>query len=133
VDASFAYEGGKTQINRTALDNQIFSPALNDPDAPFGQQAAVAAMDRTLYGEMQTVSTLRFNSLSVTYVVPRIVALRLGAKDVRVSLQGTNLGLFTNYRGKDPDVNAYATGNGVIDTGVLPQPRTWSMRVSATY
>ncbi|HEU4642102.1 MAG TPA: TonB-dependent receptor [Gemmatimonadaceae bacterium] len=133
VDASFAYEGGKTQINRTALDNQIFSQALNDPNAPLGQQAAVAAMDRTLYGEMQTVSTLRFNSLSITYAVPRIVALRLGAKDVRVSLQGTNLGLFTNYRGKDPDVNAYATGNGVIDTGVLPQPRTWSMRVSATY
>ncbi|HEX6534056.1 MAG TPA: TonB-dependent receptor [Gemmatimonadaceae bacterium] len=133
VDAGFSYEGGKTQINRTALDNQIFSPALNDPNAPFGQQAAVAAMNRTLYGEMQTVSTLRFNTLSVTLAMPGSAALRLGAKDLRISLQGTNLGLFTNYRGKDPDVNAYATGNGVIDTGVLPQPRTWSMRVSATY
>jgi hypothetical protein len=44
-----------------------------------------------------------------------------------LTVQGTNLGLKTNYRGKDPNVNAYATGNVISDTGVLPQPRTWSV------
>ena len=49
------------------------------------------------------------------------------------AVQGTNLGLFTNYRGKDPNVNAYGSGNGLADTGQLPQPRSWQVRVSATY
>ena len=60
-------------------------------------------------------------------------ARRLGASALSVALQGTNLGLHTNYRGKDPDVNAYTTGNGVVDTGVLPQPRTWRLTLTARY
>jgi hypothetical protein len=82
---------------------------------------------------MQTVNTLRFNSLNVSYAVPRRVARRLGADALSVSVQGSNLGLFTNYRGKDPNVNAYGSGNSVVDTGMLPTPRTWQLRVSATY
>jgi len=50
-----------------------------------------------------------------------------------VSLQGSNLGLRTDYRGLDPHVNGHSTGNGVQDTGVIPQPRRWQLRVSAQY
>jgi hypothetical protein len=50
-----------------------------------------------------------------------------------VALQGTNLGLHTNYRGKDPNVNAYASGNGLLDTGQLPEPRMWQLRFSLGY
>jgi TonB-linked SusC/RagA family outer membrane protein len=133
IDADFHYENGLTQYNQTALDNQIFSRALNDSTTPFGQQAAVAVMTQTSYGLMQTVNTLRFNSLNVSYAVPRRVARRLGTDALSVSVQGSNLGLFTNYRGKDPNVNAYGSGNSVVDTGMLPTPRTWQLRVSATY
>jgi hypothetical protein len=50
-----------------------------------------------------------------------------------VALQGSNLALWTNYHGKDPDVNAYPNGgnvgsDAVIDNGQLPQPRTWSVQ-----
>ena len=133
IDADFHYTGGLTQLNQTALDNQIFSVALNDPNAPFGQQAAVAAMDRTIYGEMQTVNTFRFNSLAVAYALPPSAARLFRAETMSIAVQGTNLGLFTNYRGKDPNVNAYGSGNGIADTGVLPLPREWQVRVSATY
>ncbi|HEY9429432.1 MAG TPA: TonB-dependent receptor plug domain-containing protein [Gemmatimonadaceae bacterium] len=133
IDADFHYENGLTQYNQTALDNQIFSRALNDSTTPFGQQAAVAVMKRTQYGLMQTVNTLRFNSLNVSYAIPRRIARRLRTDALSVSVQGNNLGLFTNYRGKDPNVNAYGSGNSVVDTGVLPMPRTWQLRVSATY
>jgi hypothetical protein len=44
-----------------------------------------------------------------------------------------NLGLFTSYRGKDPNVNAYPNGNTVLDAGQLPSPRTWQLRVSLQY
>lgn len=133
VDANFTYEHGATQLNEMAFDNQIFSQALNDPHAPLGEQAAVAAMDRTTYGELQTLSTLRFNTLSISYALPTTMARRVGASALSLYVQGTNLGLFTNYKGKDPNVNAYASGNTIADTGVLPLPRTWQFRVSARY
>ena len=82
---------------------------------------------------MQTVNVLRFNSLSVAYNVPTHIAQRAGARSLTVALQGTNLGLHTNYLGKDPGVNGAATGGRVVDNGVIPQPRTWQVRVSASY
>jgi hypothetical protein len=87
----------------------------------------------TDYLWIQTVNTLRFNSLSVNYRVPAAVARRLGAQTLNIAVQGSNLGLWTNYRGLDPNVNAFSTGNNVTDTGVLPQPRTWQVRVNASY
>ena len=45
-----------------------------------------------------------------------------------MAIQGSNLGLHTNYRGKDPDVNAFSTvaaGDETIDLGQIPEARTW--------
>jgi hypothetical protein len=76
---------------------------------------------------------LRFQSLSVNYAIPLSFVRRIGARSATVALQGNNLGLYTNYRGKDPNVNAYATGNQTADTGQLPEPRTWELRVTLGY
>jgi TonB-linked SusC/RagA family outer membrane protein len=148
VDAGFDYQHGVTQINATGLDHQAASRALNDPSASPGQLAGTLVLvpavflglgaselggSSTPYGVIQTVNTLRFNSLSVAYALPSTAAQRVGARALTVALQGTNLGLFTNYRGKDPNVNAYPSGNGVLDNGQLPAPRTWQLRVSAQY
>jgi TonB-linked SusC/RagA family outer membrane protein len=135
VDAGFAYQNGLTQLNATIGGPQgtIFSPGLSDPKSSFGEQAAVAVMTETSYGILQTVNTFRFNTLSVAFNAPPTVANRFGATSLSVALQGTNLGLHTNYRGKDPNVNANAVGNGTIDTGVLPVPRSWQLNIHATY
>jgi len=134
VDAGLEYQNGLTQLNQMIITNNNFSRGLNDPSAPFGEQAAaVTIQNNTHYGAYQTLSTLRFNSLSVGYRLPAAVARRLNASAISVALQGTNLGLWTSYRGKDPDVNANATGNLVADTGILPMPRNWQLRVSVAY
>lgn len=132
VTAGLTYDDGLNQRNG-AVRAAAFSRGWNDPTAPWSEQAAMAVLDKTDYGLLQTVSTLRFNSLSVNYHLPRTAAARLGASSATVALQGTNLGLRTNYQGLDPNVNAFATGNNVSDTGVLPQPRTWQVRVRLTY
>ncbi len=56
-----------------------------------------------------------------------------GAAALTLAVQGANLGLWTSYRGKDPDVNVNPTGNQVTDGGQLPVPRTWQVRLSASY
>jgi hypothetical protein len=130
-----SYENGLTQINSTigGPGQTIFSPGASDPSSPFGEQAAVAVIDETSYGLLQTVNSLRLNSLSIAYNAPPSLSRRFGARALSFAVQGTNLGLFTNYRGKDPGVNAFASGNQVIDTGVLPLPRSWLLSVHATY
>jgi len=133
VDAGLDYQNGLTQLNTVAKNNRILSQAANDPGAPFSEQAAVVVLDQTDYGLIQTVNTLRFNSLSVAFNASPTLARRFGMSALSIALQGSNLGLFTNYRGKDPNVNAYASGNLVADTGVLPQPRSWQLVVSTHY
>jgi hypothetical protein len=131
VGANFTYEDGKTQTNEVGRDLAPFTRGWNDPSAPVSEQ--IGMVDQWGFSWFQTTNTLRFNSLSVSYNLSRRLAQRFGADAMSLSLQGTNLGLRTNYHGLDPNVNAYATGNGVTDTGVLPQPRTWQLRVNASY
>ncbi|HEU4640831.1 MAG TPA: SusC/RagA family TonB-linked outer membrane protein [Gemmatimonadaceae bacterium] len=135
VSAGFAYQDGLTQINQVVngAGVGIFSPGVSDPSSSFSQQAAVAVMNETSYGLLQTVNTLRLNSISVAFNAPPTLARRFGTKALSIALQGTNVGLWTNYAGKDPNVNAFATGNSVMDTGVLPMPRSWQLTVHATY
>lgn len=135
TSADFSYQAGLTQLNSTiATGGLLFSRGASDPHAPFGEQAAMAVLNLTDYGLYQTVNTFRFASLSVAYQVPAKIAHWLfRASSLSVALQGTNLALFTNYKGKDPDVNAFATGNQVQDVGVIPQPRIWRINVRASY
>lgn len=132
VNAAFSHENGLTQYSQVAEHLALFSRGQQEPGAPLNEQARTATLS-TLYNWTQTVSTTRFETVSIAYAVPTVVARRLGAQSLSVALQGRNLGLWTNYRGLDPNVNGFGTGNNVTDTGILPQPRVWQVQVRATY
>ena len=124
VDATFDYQDGQTQFDANGHDPLLL--AANDPRASEAEQAAVAALDKTPFGLIQTVNTFRFNSLSVSLAMPDGVARAFRARTMSVALQGTNLGLHTNYRSIDPSVNAGEHGE---DDGQLPEPRTWALSI----
>jgi len=140
VSASVEYQDDFTQEG-TFGKLGVFSPAYADPNSPLAAQAAMVGLldpqrgplTRSNYWNIQTVSTLRLSSMAFTWAVPRTLAARAGARALTVSLQGSNLGLRTSYRGLDPHVNGHSTGNKVADTGVIPQPRHWQLRVQAQY
>jgi hypothetical protein len=131
VNTEFSYDNGLTQFNSSA---NLLTQIYNDPQSTFGQQAAVAASalgtgSSSNIGRAQTISTLRWSSLSIGWIAPQQVARWFRTSQVAVALQGSNLGLYSSYTGKDPNVNAFTTGNLTQDTGQLPQPRTWTVRV----
>jgi TonB-linked SusC/RagA family outer membrane protein len=132
VSAGFTYSAGGSQVGPWAVLRAV-SRGYNDPTAPLEEQAAVVSTAVSDFLNVQTVSTLRFNSFAIAYNVSPTIAQRVGARALTVALQGTNLWLHTSYRGIDPDVNSSPAGAGVGDDGVLPQPRTWQVRVSASY
>lgn len=125
VGAGLTYQDGLTQSRSF---NKRFSRANNDPTVSLAEQAYGLHSSMT---NVQTVSILRFNSLSIGWNLPRqVTRALLPNRTLRVSLQGRNLGLWSNYRGKDPSVTA-GSGNleGAADVGALPTPRVWGLTV----
>ncbi len=146
VNTAVDYQNGLTQYYNAAATSSVdgtvggaynaFTSALNNPATPLNQQATIVAALGcgsnelcTPYGLIQTVNTLRWKSLSVNYMVPTAFAQRWAhVNALSIALQGSNLGLHTNYRGKDPDIGFQPGSNSVTDTGQLPQPRLWQLR-----
>ncbi len=142
VNGQFNYKAGLTQSNLGG--GALLGNIYDNPNATYGQQAYALAASCFLngtvdgqsssrsctdYGFIQKINSLRFNSLSLGYNIPRAYLKRFSMSSVSLSLQGSNLGLWTNYRGKDPDVNGNLIGDVTQDSGQLPMPRTWSLQI----
>ncbi len=79
---------------------------------------------------------LRLRNIVLGYNVPGGALNRVGGnvfKSVRVYLTAQNLFTFTKYKGFDPEIGSTNPMNSGIDTGVYPQPRTFSAGVSLTF
>jgi TonB-linked SusC/RagA family outer membrane protein len=131
INANLKYTDGQTTQQHYGA---VFLRGAIDSTAPLGQQAA-AIVGAGATGFIKTISTLRLNSLSVSYRIPDQIAQRFKARGLSLALQGTNLGLWSSYTGKDPDVNSviHAEDYGTRDLGALPLPRDWQLRVNVAY
>jgi TonB-dependent starch-binding outer membrane protein SusC len=70
-------------------------------------------------------SFLRLRSLSIGYTVPSYLTQRLNLSTLRFYVAGSNLLLFTNYTGLDPESASSSSQNEQgIDLGTPPQPRS---------
>jgi hypothetical protein len=128
MNTAVSYTNGLTQLNNAAnRETQIY----NNPQSTFSQQALVAAslVNDVALSDVQTISELRWSTLSIGWITPQHVARWVRSSQVELSLQGSNLALHSNYSGKDPNVNVWSSGSRTVDAGQLPQPRTWSVRV----
>ncbi len=134
ISGQLAYTRGATQTNYLLWGNRFLTPALTDKATPIATQAAYVAMAKTAYGVTQSVSTLRFNSMSINYILPNTFAKRVRAQTMTVSLQGSNLGVRSNYSGLDPNINGFSGEvEGVGDFGMMPEPRMWRLAARFTY
>jgi outer membrane receptor protein involved in Fe transport len=138
-NAMFTYQHGGTQYNTLAV--ALLRSAALQPDATLERQAIYVASatfagsgtlrpgTRYLY---QSADLVRWQSASVTYILPGSIAHMLHGRSLSLSLQGNNLWLHTRYRGKDPNVNSSVYSEGVQDSGQIPMPRTFLLRVNLT-
>ena len=141
VNTSVDYQNGLTQAGGNKYDPNL---ASNNPTLTAAEQAAlsgaltqegvISVNPQTAIGLLQTVNLLRWNTFSMTYLAPPSLAHLVHVPTLSLALQGSNLALHTNYRGVDPNVNAFTSGNLTQDTGgLLPQPRVWNLRVTLGY
>jgi hypothetical protein len=90
-------------------------------------------LDKTLLRGLQTVSSLVWNSADVTVQIPQWVVQRLRARSGALSVTGTNLYQWTNFRGNDPNVGPIGADQVITDSGITPNTRTWALRFTITY
>lgn len=133
ISGSISYENGATQLNESIRGNSDVSRFTNDPTTPMEEQAYLVPVsgrleNRTDIGIIQSISVLRFNTVSINYYLPVSFTRFVSGKRLSFSVAGNNLGIISNYSGKDPSVNS-SMDNVMIDSGVLPQPRTWTFKI----
>jgi len=134
IQANFDHVIGQTTDHSSFVG--AYPRGAVDPTAPLGAQAAwIQAFVNgggSIGGDYFTqTSTLRFNELSVTYNVPPALVQRvLRAHSLGLTLAARNLAIWTNYVGKDPNINSdllFRETNLDGGTGV-PQPRQCNLR-----
>lgn len=105
--------------------------AAVDPTAPLSQQAAYLQTVAN-NGAIGASSTVQIQEMSATYLVPPRLVQSLRAKSLAISLAGRNLGLWSSYAGRDPNVDTSGLlGEVAVDNGLgTPQPRIWTLRFS---
>lgn len=83
-------------------------------------------------GMAQQIDVYKLRSVSASYTLPKRIRQKLRFSDMVLSLQASNLATKTQFRGKDPDINA-SKGAGdalVYSESEIPLPRTVRMVLS---
>ncbi len=133
-DANFDYKGAYVQQR---VVDPLELRGYWDPTSSLSEQALMMLVNNG-GGDKQNISEMRWQSASVTLNVSPQWLSPLRARSVQVSLQGSNLGLWTRYRGRDPGVNASPVGEMTIDSriggfSIIPMPRSFSLQVRLGY
>ena len=86
----------------------------------------------TLAGFMQQADFTRLREASITYNAPDRYARAIRGRSLSLTLSGHNLGLWTKYKGIDPE-STY--GNGNIPRDFLTQPplTNYTLRLNLGY
>lgn len=71
-------------------------------------------------------SFLRLNTLSIGYTIPQKITRKIGFNRVRLYTTGTNLFVWTNYSGYDPEVNLETGLTPNIDYNAYPRSRNYT-------
>jgi hypothetical protein len=131
VNALIGYKGKYMQNRNQNIDGMR---GYWDPRSSLADQALIWAVNSAGFHDLQSLSEVRLQSASVTMNVPPRLAQKFRARSMQLSLQGSNLGLWTQYRGRDPGVNASPVGERVNDDGgVIAPPRGFSLQLRLGY
>jgi TonB-dependent SusC/RagA subfamily outer membrane receptor len=136
LTASFQFVGDFVQVNSFLQQISWRIPSAYDRNLGTPQQQAYMHMGfwGAQYGFVERTNTLRLNSLGIQMTLPDAITRSLRATRADLTLMGSNLGVWTSYKGADPALNsAGALGNRVVDDGGLAMPRSLGIRVNLSY
>ena len=124
TEYAMVYAGTSKETENRGGTKQ-FSGVMVDSNGNYQDATSTVELDQSYYQNeyvadashfITSVNWFRLRSASLTYSLPNSFCQKLGfVKSADISLSGTNLLLFTNYKGMDPEVSA--GGSGVVGAG----------------
>jgi TonB-dependent starch-binding outer membrane protein SusC len=140
-DASASFYGafGHYIYNNTAnvLFNKSQLGGKNVTSAVANSEQSPSDSNKQSTKYLEKGDFMRLGNLTVGYTVSGDILDRFKVKSARFYLNGSNLLLFTNYSGFDPEVDTDKSRNGIPSAGIdylsYPRARTFSLGLNVTF
>jgi TonB-linked SusC/RagA family outer membrane protein len=112
----------------TSRDYDDASPRADMPKGEYNWRGWAGGNDARVY--LEDGSNVRLREVQVAFNAPQSFARRIRANSLRVSLQGRNLLMLTDYWGYDPEFNNFGNTNlnRFIDLAPFPASRQFSVQ-----
>ncbi len=122
--------GGTLDANRVLLATQLdrWTTPGQITDVPRLTDANYARQENSRF--LEDGSFVRLRSLNLGYTFPKSISNKLHIQKLRVFASGSNLLLFTPYKGADPESNIGQDNIQGYDYGVPPQPRAFQFGIN---
>jgi TonB-linked SusC/RagA family outer membrane protein len=134
---NFFLEGGGTRDANRAMDVQQLKRWQKPGDitdmprlTAYGQNYTISPTSRNI----EDGSFLRLSNVTLGYNIPKSITEKAHISSVRVYLSGSNLWLWTKYKGPDPEINVSSSATVLgYDLGTPPIPRTIQVGANITF
>lgn len=122
--------GGTLDANRVLLATQLdrWTTPGQITDVPRLTDANYARQENSRF--LEDGSFVRLRSLNLGYTFPNSISSKLHIQKLRAFASGSNLLLFTPYKGADPESNIGQDNIQGYDYGVPPQPRAFQFGIN---
>jgi TonB-linked SusC/RagA family outer membrane protein len=129
--------------NSWDYDKPSPNPAFMDPGRAAGYPASLGQYRYDKWNQglgapiyIQDGSYVKLREITLSYQVPNQYAQRwLKGRDMRLSLSGRNLKMWSDYWGVDPEVNNFGNANVArqVDLAPFPPTKSWFFSVDVSY
>lgn len=134
---AYFLEGGGTRDANRAVDTrqlQRWQKPGDITDMPrltaLGDNYTISPTSRNI----EDGSFIRLSNIALGYTIPKRLTERAGISRLRLYVSGSNLALWTKYRGPDPEVNVSSSSTVLgYDLGTPPIPRTFQAGANITF
>lgn len=81
---------------------------------------------------VEDASYIRLKNIRLSYNVPPALLERIGVKNLKIYASASNLLTWTDYKGYDPEANAYGYTTNIVgvDDGTYPQTKTYLLGIN---
>jgi len=135
---TFPYTFGGQGDARNATNSDILNvwTPQNQTDIPTFQSSSNNSIHSSRY--VYNASYMKLRNLSLSYRFPQSMMSKVKITNLEVYVSGQNLFCITKYPGYDPEVTnanygAYPALSQGLETGVIPNPRTYTFGLRTTF
>ncbi|WP_214072999.1 TonB-dependent receptor [Mucilaginibacter sp. dw_454] len=130
-------EGGGTRDAARAMDTRQLTRWQKPGDVTDMPRLTAYGLNYTLSPTTRNIedgSFLRLSNVNLGYNIPKSITEKAHISSVRVYVSGSNLWLWTKYRGPDPEINVSSSATVLgYDLGTPPIPRTIQVGANITF